>query len=344
MLPDPCVHLTSAKDRLARGAARAEPFGRTRDPLRYGCAPHSRPCCDMRKPRAARSSPDGIIAALAGRQHGVVSRAQLLGAGVSAKAIDGRLARGQLHPLHRGVFQVGPIEAVRAPEMAAYLACGAGSVVSHRSAAVLWDLLPANETRHLVRARERRRPGIVVRRAGRLRDDEVTKIDGIPITTAARTIVDLAAAVTARELEQALAQSFVRRLATRAQLERLLTRATGRRGSARLRTLLQGHAALTRSEADERLLALIRRAQLPEPATNARIAGFEVDFLWRDSRLVVEVDGFAYHADTTAFEKDRERDFALTSKGLRIVRVTWKQLALQPEVVLARLAQSLVQR
>jgi hypothetical protein len=200
-------------------------------------------------------------------------------------------------------------------EMAAHLACGASSVVSHRSAAVLWQLLAEHEHRHaveiLVRARERHRPGIVVRRAVGLRNDEVTKLDGIPVTTAARTIVDLATSASARELEQALAQSLARRLTTRGKLERVLERANGRRGSVLLRALLHGEAALTRSEAEERLLRLVRKAQLPEPATNACIAGWEVDFLWRDARLVVEVDGYAFHADATAFEKDRQRDFAL---------------------------------
>ena len=302
----------------------------------------------MRKKGPGSKRPDAVIAALAERHHGVVSRAQLLRAGVSPKVIDGRLARGQLRSLHRGVFQVGPIRATRALEMAAHLACGASSVLSHRSAAVLWQLLPPLEPLQpveiLVRARERRRPGIVVRRTRSLRNDEVTKLDGIPITTAVRTIIDMAASVSGRELEQSLAQALARRLTSRAQVERRIIGANGRRGTARLRALLHGEAALSRSEAEERLLRLIRKAQLPEPATNVHIAGFEVDFLWRDARLVVEVDGYAFHADVTAFEKDRQRDFALTSTGLRVVRVTWKQLVQEPEVVLARLAQSLVQR
>ncbi len=268
----------------------------------------------MGKQSSASRNPDAVIAALAARQHGVVSRAQLLRAGLSAKVIDGRLTRGQLRPLHRGVFQVGPIRGLRAREMAAHFACGASSVVSHRSAAVLWQLLappgPGRPVDILVRARERRRPGIVVRRSGSLRSDEVTKLDGIPLTTAARTIIDLAGSASARELEQALAQSLARHLTTRVQLERTAVRASNRRGSARLRALLNGQAALTRSEAEERLLQLIRRAQLPEPATNARIAGFEVDFLWRDARLVVEVDGYTFHADATAFERDRKRDLS----------------------------------
>ena len=302
----------------------------------------------MGKERSTAWNPDASIAELAARQHGVVSRTQLVRAGVTATMIQRRLVRGQLYRLHRGVFQVGPIKAARAAEMAAHLACGAGSVVSHRSAAVLWQLLPALEPLQaveiLVRGRERRRPGIAVRRAGSLRSDEVTRREGIPVTVAARTVVDVAATVSARELEQALGQSLARRLTTRSQLERVLERANGRRGTARLRACLTGAAAVTRSEAEERLLGMIRRSKLPEPATNVRVAGFEVDFLWRAARLVVEMDGYAYHADAISFEKDRQRDLALTSTGLRVVGVTWKQLVQEPEAVLVRLAQSLVQR
>lgn len=275
--------------------------------------------------RNAFRSPDAIIVALAERQHGVVSRAQLLRAGISSKAIDGRLLRGQLRPLHRGVFQVGPIIAAQAREMAAHLACGVRSVVSHCSAAVLWQLIaPQNQLQSveiLVREHQRCHAGIVVRRACSLRNDEITKLNGIPITRPARTIVDLAASVSDRELEQAVAQSLTRRLTTRAQLERVLARASGRRGTTRLRAFLNGKAALTRSEAEALLLELIRKAELPEPDANARIAGFEVDFLWRDARLIVEMDGYAYHADAAAFERDRQRDLALTSKGFRVVRV-----------------------
>lgn len=292
------------------------------------------------------ASPDTIIASIAQRQHGVVSRAQLLAAGITADVVDGQLKRRQLRPLHRGVFQVGPITAARAREMAAHLACGPRSVVGRRSAAVLWQLLlpaePPEPVEMVVRGRERRRPGIDVCRTSHLTSADITKLDGIPVTTVARTIVDLAGSGSARELEQALAQSLASRLTTRAKLEAMLKRASGRRGTARLGAMLRGEVALTRSEAEERLLALVRKAQLPEPATNVRIAGFEVDFLWRAARLVVEVDGFAFHSDGAAFERDRQRDFALTSKGLRVVRVTWKQLVREPEVVLVRLAQSLI--
>ena len=180
-----------------------------------------------------------------------------------------------------------------------------------------------------------------MRRSRTLRSSDITTLDGIPLTTATRTLIDISPTVSARELEQALAQSLAQRLTTRAQLERELEGNCGR-GTARLRRLLAGEVALTRSEAEERLLTLIRKAKLPQPATNVRVEGFEVDFLWRDARLVVEVDGYAFHADAIAFENDRQRDFALTSTGLRVVRVTWKQLVREPEAVLVRLAQSLM--
>jgi very-short-patch-repair endonuclease len=170
----------------------------------------------------------------------------------------------------------------------------------------------------------------------------VTKLDGIPITTPARTILDLAATASPRELERALADSLSRRLTTRSELEKLLARARGRRGTAALRAWFTGQGpGLTRSEAEERLLALLRKARLAEPELNVRVNGFEVDFYWRAQRLVAEVDGFAFHADAHAFENDRGRDLVLASVGLRVVRITWKALVKEPEVVLARLAAAL---
>lgn len=292
---------------------------------------------------------DVLIRTLAARQHGVVSRAQLLAAGVSRRAVDGRIAKRLLLPLHRGVFRVGVVAAPREREMAACLACGPAAVLSHRSAAVLWELLPAMDppgpVEVTVRGRERRHAGIRVRRASTLRRDDVTRCDGIPVTTPDRTIRDIASTVPFRELERAVARALSQRSTTRSKLGRLVSRAPGRRGIPALRALLAGEAlAFTRSEAEERMLALVRRAQLPEPQVNARYAGYEVDFLWRDERLVAEVDGYTFHADTTAFENDRRRDLVLVSRGMRVVRVTWRQLMTEPEVVLVRLAQALVQK
>jgi very-short-patch-repair endonuclease len=289
---------------------------------------------------------DAAILSLARRQHGVVTRRQLIRAGLSDDVVSVRLARGQLTRLYRGVFQVGLFAPLHAREMAACLACGRGAFVGGHTAAVLWKVLPPDEAARpvdiLLRYGIRIHPGINARRVASLRHNEVTKLDGIPITTPARTLLDLAATASPRELERALSAALALRLTTRTQLQELLKRVRGRRGTPALRAWLTEQVpALTRSEAEERLLALIRKARLPEPDLNVRVAGFEVDFYWPKQQLVAEVDGFALHAAADAFENDRSRDFVLASAGMRVVRITWKNLVKQPEMVIGRLAQAL---
>jgi Transcriptional regulator, AbiEi antitoxin len=218
-----------------------------------------------------------LVNELAGRQHGVVTRAQLLRAGLSRDGIDNRVKAGWLRPVHRGVYAVGPITVTRAAEMAAVLACGEGAVLSHHSAAALWQILPYPAGEHLVhvtvpRGRAAKRPGIHVRRVKGVQRDETTTIGGIPTTTPARTLLDVTGAVTPRHLEQALAEAERRRLANRTLLLTLLARYPARPGSRSLRALLEDGArpALTRSEAEERLLGLVRGAQLPAPDVNVR--------------------------------------------------------------------------
>jgi very-short-patch-repair endonuclease len=176
-----------------------------------------------------------------------------------------------------------------------------------------------------------------------MRPDEVTVHDAIPITTPARTLYDLAATVRERELERALAEAFALGLIRRPQLLVLLDRHTRRPGANRLRDLLDGdsRAALTRSEAEERFLALTRKAGLHDPDANATVAGIEVDFVWRPERLVVEIDGHAFHSSDQRFENDRRRDAVLVAAGLRVMRVTWRQIVNEPEALLVRLAQAL---
>lgn len=138
---------------------------------------------------------------------------------------------------------------------------------------------------------------------------------------------------------------MVRAGASPSDVSQLLERYPARSGVPRLRALLDaGPPALTRSEAEERLLALVLRARLPRPRTNARVAGYEADLLWPEERLVVEVDGYAFHASRHAFEADRRRDTAFTAAGFRVIRVTWRHLTDEPETVVARLAQALISR
>jgi very-short-patch-repair endonuclease len=298
--------------------------------------------------QAAGGGRDSIIAAIADRQYGVVSRAQLLAAGIGLGAIATRLGHQRLHPLHRGVYAVGHTAlAPGAREMAAVLACWPGALVSHRAAAgSIWHLVePSPDLVDLTvaRAHRRRRPGLHVHCSQRLAPEDVAVVRGIPVTSAARTVVDLAEDAPDRCLERAFDEAITRRLATTASIGAAVQRLPGRRGASRARALLERDAepAFTRSEAEERLLALIRDAGLRIPEVNGRVGEHTVDFVWRDRRLIVEVDGYRFHSTRTAFERDRVRDAELTGAGLRVIRITWRQLEKEPLAVLVRLAQAL---
>jgi very-short-patch-repair endonuclease len=286
-------------------------------------------------------------AQLASRQHGVVTRAQLLSLGFSRGAINTRIRSARLTPLHRGVYRLGPIAAPHAREMAAVMAYGPGAVLSHCSAAVLWMLLPRRKQTEepevtVIGRRPRGRPGIRLHLARALDPSEARTCVGIPVTSPARTLLDIATSVPAAELERAVAEAQARRLATPRELSSVLANNPGHRGAAPLRRVLNGPRRLTRSEAELRFLSLVRRADLPQPESNIRLGRHEVDFLWREERLVVEVDGFAFHSSRVDFEHDRRRDAELQASGFRVMRVTWRQITDEPEATLVRLAQALV--
>jgi very-short-patch-repair endonuclease len=282
--------------------------------------------------------PDRAVSTLAARQHGVVTRAQLLALGLSRHAIAHRLTAGRLHAVHRGVYAVGHRAlSARGGSMAAVLACGPGAALSHRSAAVLWNLLPPADHPTHVSAPSRRRAPAGVRLHHSL-TSELVHHDAVAVTTPARTILDLAATASWQDLARALEQARLLRLVTDAELRR---KSHDRPGAPALRELLAHEPSLTRSEAERRFLRLLRHAGLQAPCTNTRVAGHEVDALWPQARLVVEVDGFAFHSSREAFERDRERDAALQAHGYRVLRVTWRQLAVRPEAVAARVGAAL---
>jgi very-short-patch-repair endonuclease len=288
------------------------------------------------------------MADLAARQHGVATRAQLIGVGLTPAQVRQRIRSKRFRLLHRGVYLVTGVRMPRTREMAAVLACGPGSVVSHRSAAALLGLLPhprepAPVDVTVPGSDRGRRSGVRAHRVTSLGPDQVTEADGIPVTSAPRTILDLASVSSGRELERALARAERRELTNRAELMSLTADQRARRGIRGLRALLldEGRGALTRSEAEERFLVLVRRAQLPAPEVNVVVSGYEIDFLWRTERLAVEVDGFAHHSSKATFESDRRRDATLLARGFRVVRITWRQITDEPEAVLVRLAQAL---
>jgi hypothetical protein len=238
----------------------------------------------------------------------MVSRTQLLAAGFDGDAIAYRVRTGRLHPRHRGVYAVGhvPVSPL-ATAMAAVLACGENAVLSHRSAAALWRILPRWPHPVEVTARAGRTlRGIHVHRSRTLTEHDITRDNGIPVTTPNRTLLDLAETLPDRELTRAQNEAYVLKLTTPPTLITFLTRNRGRSTS----RLTPGRDA-TRSHLEDDFLRFLRRHNLPKPELNQRIAGYEVDAVWRDKRLVVELDGYAYHATPEAFERDRERDATL---------------------------------
>ena len=279
---------------------------------------------------------DSQIAALANAQHGVVARWQLVALGLSGQAVDRRVRSGRLHLLYRGVYAVGHrVLTVEGRWMAAVLATGA--VLSHVSAAAAWELRPAGAGAIHVTVPgdpgRARRAGIRTHRSATLTPDDTTTHRGIPITTPIRTVIDLATTFNGRPLEHALDLAEQRGLVDFAELRKAIEAHPTRPGSPSLQAMLSRYTAgstVTRSELEERFLALCDDHGLPRPNVNTRIEGTEVDFVWRDRRLIVEVDGYAYHRSPSAFEADRARDVALTVAGWTVLRFTWAQITTRP--------------
>lgn len=288
------------------------------------------------------------MARLAAAQHGVVTGLQLIACGVTRHAIDTGVRNGRLHRVHQGVYVVGHLAlAPFAREQAALLAVGDGAVLSHASAAYLWNLQPrptADVDVSVALRRPRQRAGIRLHRLTRGLDPRDVRLrHGLPVTSPARTVLDLASVLAPDRLEDALAEARVHGLLSEGQLEQAAHRLPTRTGARALRELLgrEGQTGLTRSRAERRLLALIGAARLPMPVTNVTVAGYEVDALWADQRLIVEFDGFAAHGHRRAFERDRARDAGLVAAGYRVIRLTWRQLTEQPLLVIANLAGAL---
>ncbi len=264
---------------------------------------------------------DELVADLAGRQHGVVSRRQLLALGLGRRAIQRRVEGGRLHRVHPGVYAVGhPVLSQYGRWMAAVLAAGPGALLSHRSAAALWGIRPTARARVEVTTPKRlhSRPGLHPH-CTVLPPDEMTTDQGIPVTTAPRTLVDLAAIIPPNELDRALNEAEIRRLEGP---QELLKRYERKRGTATLRTLLLNARRSHRSPTEAEFLDFIRTHAIPEPETNVVIEDYECDAVWRDARLIVELDGYATHGTRRAFKRDRARDRRLTARGWRTMRVT----------------------
>jgi very-short-patch-repair endonuclease len=291
---------------------------------------------------------EGEIGARARGQHGVLARWQLREMGVPSRTIERWASCGRLRPIHRDVFAVGHMPpSQRARWLAAVLACGNGALLSHGSAAALWGLARSRGSRADVTA-ARGRQGNPARDRIRLHRGKIDREDrasqaGIPVTTVARTLFDLAEVVAFSQLEAAWEEADRLNLLRLAALERVCERGYGRHALRPIRRLLSEARAAeaTRSPLESRFAAFRRKQRLPPAATNVDVLGHEVDVLWPAARLVIELDSWEHHGHRAAFERDRARDPKLLLAGYRTIRVTHRRLDREPEQLAAEIRQLL---
>lgn len=293
---------------------------------------------------------DGRIAALAARQHGVVAARQLKALGLARQTIADRIATGRLHRVHRGVYAVGhPVLSAHGRWMAAVLACGPRAALSHRSAGALWGVRPNAARRPDVSVPRSggKRPGVRVHRPRSLSPDEVTTCHRIPVTTPARTVLDLAAMLPRPDLERLLDQVEIEALTDYPALRAIAAANPGHNGAAKLRHALDHHdagTALTKSDLERLFLKICGDHGLPTPLVNQYVDQDQVDFLFPAQRLIVEADSWKYHRTRDRFERDRRRDAAHTLAGYRTLRFTDRDLENAPHTIARTVGAALVER
>lgn len=299
--------------------------------------------------RASRAPVDLRVARLAAKHHRVVTWRQLRALGLNDRAVRHRVNKGRLYRVHRGVYLLEPPEIASRITLlaAAVAACEPDDVLSHHACAELWELRPSMpggiDVTVVGRNPGSRRAGIRVHRAHTLDPRDIRICRGLRVTAPPRVVLELSALLERDQLENLIAHARAELSVTEQQLLDVLERYPGYLGARSLRRALTRHGgpSLTRSQAERRLLDLIRQADLPAPATNFRVGRYEVDFVWPQQRLAVETDGYAFHHDRASFERDRRRDAALLAGGFRVMRFTWRQLVDEPFTVVARIAQVL---
>jgi very-short-patch-repair endonuclease len=284
-----------------------------------------------------------VLWSLSKRQHGVVARSQLMELGLSSEGIRHRIGKGRLHRVRPGVYAVGRPELTRhGCWMAAVLSCGPEAVLSHDSAAALWEIFPAERGGIEVSVpapADRRRPGIVVHRRTIIGPADVTRRHGVPVTTPICTLVDIAASMTRDQLESAVNEADKRNLTDPEALRSAVDKLRPRPGVANLRETLDRRTfTLTDSELERRFLPLARRAGLPPPQTRQHVNGFRVDFYWPALGLIVETDGLRYHRTPAQQARDRMRDQTHIAAGLTALRFTRAQVRFESGHVEATLS------
>ena len=282
---------------------------------------------------------------MAETQKGLVRREQLGRLGIAQGTIDGWVRAGRLHVVHLGVYAVGhPVLAPGALLLAAVLACGPAAVLSHRSAAELWNLLEVRKgfaiqvtvPGHAIEGPK----GIYVHKTASLSRWEYDEVDGIPVTSAARTVFDLASQATQGEIEAAYERGLIEKHYTRDDMIKMAMRHKGRRGITKVRRLIDRDAppSITIREAHRMLLELIRSSSLPHPKTEVPIGRYRADILWPETKLIVEMDSTKWHNSPGRVERDKRRDAELAALGYQTIRVTWNDLTKEPVATISRIA------
>jgi very-short-patch-repair endonuclease len=300
------------------------------------------PKTDHARAKAAR--------ALTRKQHGVITRQQLLRLGFTPDAIRHRIDTGRLIPVFRGVYAVGRRELGNEGWwMAAVLACGEETAaISHESAVALYGigrnrlLRPIHISVPAVGRRQDRKGIVVHRRRGAF---EVTNRDGIRVTTPECTIIDMAASSPGDELEAMINEATIKRLITVEKLRRKLDVMGRRPGVKRLRRVIDVRTfRFTRSGLERAFIPIALRAGLPRPLTAQEVNGYEVDFYWPELGLVVETDGLTFHRTPAQQAEDLKRDQAHIAAGLTCCRFSHGQIRYEPRHVEAVLLELAAQR
>lgn len=282
---------------------------------------------------------------LAGEQHGIVTRRQLLDLGFGKRSVEHRVERGRLHPICRGVYAVGWPQLTRERRwMAAVLAGGPGAALSHRSAAALWGIVATEGDAIAVSVRRSaflRRPGLAIHKRPGLSESDLARLNWIPVTKPALTMIDLATELSLPQLERAVNDADKRDVIQVGPLRAALDGYAGVPGVRVLRTLIDRLTfQLSDSELEVRLRPIAHAAGLPRPRSKQWVNGFEVDFYWPELGLIVETDGARFHRTPTAQTRDARRDRAHLLAGMSALRFTHYEIRYEPSTVREALVQA----
>jgi very-short-patch-repair endonuclease len=292
------------------------------------------------------------VAELAKGQHGVVGRDQLLGLGLTSSAIGRKVDAGRLHVIHRGVYAVGHTAiSQRGRWMAAVLASGDAAVLSHRSATALLGIWGSGTGEiHVTVPRKSRSQRSIRRHFSMLPDDEQEVVDGVPVTSAARAVLDLAGEKGEAAAESALREMEYLGVYGAVSLPVLLERYPLHRGAAIVEVCLErlkdDPGGRIRSDLEERFITFLDANRIPRPRLNTWLSvgedRYQVDCLWLEARLIAELDGWKSHGTRRAFGKDRKRDRRLGAAGYRVVRITEAQIRTEPRALATDLQSSVI--